>query len=135
MWLTRLVYSSNHSGTTEKALEDILATSQAHNEADAITGVLVASEEDFMQLLEGDRTAVAECMMRIMKDDRHRSIRILFASEVEDRLFSKWSMRLVEASQVEQRIRDRYWINGTFDPAQMPQAAIEELCVALADVP
>jgi hypothetical protein len=101
MQLTRLVYVSNHGGTTEEALGDILATSRRNNERDGITGVLVASDEDFMQCLEGSRTAVAECMMRIMKDERHQKIRILLAGETESRLFSQWSMRCIETPQIE----------------------------------
>ena len=135
MQLTRLVYTSNHGGTTNDAVENILLMSRTNNERDSITGVLVVSDEDFMQLLEGGRTEVAECMMRIMKDERHQSIHILLASEVEARLFPKWSMRCISASEIDEKIRARYWINETFDPAQMSQAAIEDLCLALAEVP
>ena len=46
MQLTRLVYASYHGGTTVKALGDILDQSQANNEVDGITGILVASDED-----------------------------------------------------------------------------------------
>ena len=100
MQLTRLVYASYHGGTTVKALGDILDQSQANNEVDGITGILVASDEDFMQFLEGGRTVVAECMMRIMKDERHQNIRILLAREAETRLFSGWSMRGIDASRL-----------------------------------
>lgn len=133
MQLTRLVYVSNHGGTTEEALGDILATSCGNNERDGITGVLVASDEDFMQFLEGSRTAVAECMMRIMKDARHQKIRILLAGETESRLFPQWSMRCIETPQIPQEIRARYSVNGTFDPVQLPQGEIEELCLALSE--
>jgi hypothetical protein len=135
MQLTRLVYASYHGGTTVKALGDILDQSQANNEVDGITGILVASDEDFMQFLEGGRTVVAECMMRIMKDERHQNIRILLAREAETRLFSGWSMRGIDASQLNQRVRDRYWTCGAFGPGYLSHAEIEELCIALSKTP
>lgn len=133
MQLTRLVYASNHGGTSEEALRDIFDRSCLNNEKDGITGLLIAGEEDFLQLLEGGRTAVAECMMRIMKDDRHQRIRILLAGETGSRLFPQWSMRCLTTAQIPQKIRDRYWVNGSFDPVQLPQAEIEGLCLALSE--
>ena len=132
MQLTRVIYASNHGGVDAGALDDILLRSRANNERDGITGVLVASEENFMQLLEGGRTVVAECFMRIMKDIRHQHIKVLLADEAGFRLFSKWSMHCVDTSHAEQEILSRYRIDGTFDPAGMSQAAIEELCLALS---
>lgn len=108
MQLTRLVYASHHGGTSEEALRDIFDRSCLNNENDGITGLLIAGEEDFLQLLEGGRTAVAECMMRIMKDDRHQRIRILLAGETGTRLFSQWSMRCLTAAQIPQELQDRY---------------------------
>lgn len=133
MQLTRLVYASHHGGTSEEALRDIFDRSCLNNEKDGITGLLIAGEEDFLQLLEGGRTAVAECMMRIMKDDRHQRIRILLAGETRSRLFPQWSMRCLTTAQIPQKIRDRYWVNGSFDPVQLPQAEIEGLCLALSE--
>jgi hypothetical protein len=133
MQLTRLVYASHHGGTSEEALRDIFDRSCKNNANDGITGLLIAGDEDFLQLLEGGRTAVAECMMRIMKDDRHQRIRILLAGESESRLFSQWSMCCLRAAEIPLEIQDRYWVNGVFDPVQLPQAKIEGLCLALSE--
>lgn len=133
MQLTRLVYASHHGGTSEEALRDIFDRSCKNNENDGITGLLIAGDEDFLQLLEGGRTAVAECMMRIMKDDRHQRIRILLAGESGSRLFSQWSMRCLKAAEIPLEIQDRYWVNGVFDPVQLPQTKIEGLCLALSE--
>ena len=73
-------------------------------QGEGLAGLLIAGEEDFLQLLEGGRTEVAECMMRIMKDDRHQRIRILLAGETGSRLFSEWSMRCMTTAQIPQEI-------------------------------
>ncbi|QDA35766.1 BLUF domain-containing protein [Paracoccus liaowanqingii] len=132
MSLAKLIYTSNHGGLDDGALDDILQRSRANNEHDGISGVLIASDEDFMQFLEGERSVIEECFMRIMKDDRHQCIRVWVAGETPARSFSKWSMHCIPVSQVEQDIVSRYFINGVFDPTQMTQVAIEELCAALS---
>lgn len=132
MQLTNLIYSSNHAGLEQAALDSILNQSRRNNKRDNITGVLIASEEDFMQLLEGERGVVAACFQRIMHDKRHQGIRILHAEEVEDRLFAKWSMHCIEASTDEKEILSGYLIKGSFDAPAMSQAAIEDLCQAMS---
>lgn len=132
MPLTKLVYASHHGGLNPGVLDDILVRSRANNERDGITGVLVACEEDFMQLLEGERAVVAECMMRIMKDDRHTNIHIILAGETKSRLFPQWSLYSIEASQGDRDILLRYMTNGAFEPTQMSQTAIESLCRELS---
>lgn len=100
MQLTRLVYTSHHGGTSEEALRGIFERSCINNENDGITALLIAGDEDFLQLLEGGRTAVAECMMRIMKDGRHQRIRILLAGDTGSRLLPQWSLRGLKAAQM-----------------------------------
>ncbi|TGN37807.1 BLUF domain-containing protein [Paracoccus liaowanqingii] len=132
MQLTKLIYTSNHGGLDAEACEDILLRSRTNNERDGITGTLLVTNEDFMQILEGGRTVVAECFMRIMKDDRHQQIRILLVCEEDTRMFPEWSMHSIRTSRIKRSIVSRYLIDGIFSPARMSQAAIEELCQALA---
>lgn len=133
MQLTRLIYASNHDGTAVETLDRILQTSRANNARDGITGALVISEHHFMQLLEGDRTAVGQCFMRIMQDDRHHGIQVISSGDAEHRLFVEWSMHRIETSRIKQEILSRYMIDGTFDPVRMSQFAIEDLCRTLSE--
>ncbi|RBI69911.1 blue light sensor protein [Roseovarius sp. TE539] len=132
MQLARLIYASTHDGLAIEAVDRILQKSRANNERDGITGALIVGERSFMQLLEGDRSRVAACFMRIMQDDRHRDIRIILAGDVENRSFLEWSMHLINASRIKEEILSRYLIDGQFDPARMSEAAIKDLCQALS---
>ena len=133
MQLTRLIYVSNHTGMAVETLDHILQTARANNVRCGITGALVIGEQHFLQLIEGDRAAVGQCFMRIMQDDRHHGIQIISSGDVEHRLFHEWSMHRIETSRIKQEIISRYTINGTFDPLQMSQFAIEDLCRTLAE--
>lgn len=132
MQLTRLIYASTHEGMVFEAIDQILQKSRVSNERDGITGALIVGERSFLQLLEGDRTAVAKCFMRIVLDDRHRDIQILCAGDAEDRFFHEWSMHLIKASRIKEDILSRYLIDGVFDPARMSEFAIRDLCRALS---
>ncbi|OYX22544.1 MAG: hypothetical protein B7Z10_13085 [Rhodobacterales bacterium 32-66-7] len=132
MNLTRLVYSSRQVGVDTKALDGIMQSSRANNSRDHVTGALVVAEGTFMQLLEGSRSAIGQCFVRIMKDPRHDDIQIVSCGDVTRRLFHDWSMHLVEASQIKQEIMAHYLVHGKFTPSLMSEYAVEDLCRTLS---
>lgn len=132
MELTRLIYASFHKGTAAKTVDNILQVSRSNNVRDRITGALVIDEQYFLQLLEGSRTCVAQCFMRIMQDDRHGDIRIISAGDIVQRQFMEWSMHMIETTQVKKAIMSQYTVDGVFDPTKMSQTAVERLCRTLS---
>jgi hypothetical protein len=93
MSLTQLIYVS--TATRELDAEEIrriLDASVRHNAQHDITGMLLYSDGSFMQVLEGEDSAIDEAMSRIAIDPRHHSISILSRSKVAAREFGKWSM-------------------------------------------
>ncbi|TNH37782.1 BLUF domain-containing protein [Paracoccus haeundaensis] len=134
MQLTRLIYASNHGGIKKEALDDILEESRRNNIRDDITGLLISSDEDFIQLIEGGRTVISNCFMRIMQDTRHRYINVLLTQGVDSRLFPKWSMRNVDVTNLKKDIIDKYWSKGAFDSQEMAHADIEALFLRFSDV-
>jgi len=133
MQLTRLIYVSKHNGVDADTLDRILQTSRANNVRDGVTGALIIGDQNFMQLLEGDRAAVGACFMRITRDDRHQGIQVICSGDEEHRLFFEWSMHRIETSRIKQEILSRYTIDGDFDPVRMSQFAIEDLCRTLSE--
>ncbi len=73
-------------------LVGILRVSRRNNVAAGVTGALLHSEGNFMQILEGPEAAVAETFHRIEGDPRHRGVLILLRQAVEERQFPDWSM-------------------------------------------
>lgn len=132
MQLTRLIYASRHDRPSVETIDRILQTSRANNVRTGITGALVIGEHHFLQLLEGDRPAVAQCFMRIMSDNRHHDIQIIGCGDAAQRSFTEWSMHRIETSRIKTHIMSRYTRNGAFDPLRMSQIAIEDMCRVLS---
>lgn len=127
MTLTQIAYVSNHSGLAAGVLEDISEISSSNNKRDDITGILVVCDEDFFQILEGERTVVSECIRRIMNDVRHQKINIIFAGDAQTRLFPSWGMHNVERDDML-----RHMTSGEFDPALISEGEVVSLCLELA---
>ena len=91
--ITQLIYISRPFGFDGGALDDILLTARRNNRRHGITGALICRADLYMQLLEGPRVAVTETFGRILRDDRHIEIGLLWCAEATSRLFADWDMR------------------------------------------
>jgi hypothetical protein len=88
-------------------IDSILATARRRNAEVSVTGAMLFNEDWFVQLLEGDETAVREIFGRIAVDPRHEEVEILFRSFTENRRFPEWSMAFVgHAEAVRKRFAD-----------------------------
>lgn len=77
---------------TDEVLEGILRKSRRNNSASNITGILLYSSGNIMQLLEGDEQDVRNTYSRIQKDPRHRSVTTIIDRPLKSRNFAEWSM-------------------------------------------
>ena len=130
---TRLIYASTRSDRSAAALDTIFEVSRANNLRDDITGALIVSDKHYVQLLEGDRYLVSQCMVRIVQDIRHTDIEFVATSLVPYRMFARWSLHRIETSTVKGRTLKPFLIDGIFQPKLMPQVAIEDLCRVLSN--
>lgn len=92
MQLTQLIYVSDLMAHDESLLVPILEASVRRNLELGITGMLLYSAGNFIQVLEGDEKSVLDTYERICQDRRHRHVTQLYVGEVRERHFSRWSM-------------------------------------------
>ena len=93
MPLMQLIYTSRPFGFDAQSLDDILMSARRHNRADGITGALICRADLFVQMLEGERPAVTRTFGRILADDRHLDVALVWCGDVPARLFPEWDMR------------------------------------------
>ena len=97
--LTRLLYVSKPVGPiTTHVTASLLENSRLRNNKSEITGVLCQGSGIYMQVLEGERTAVNALYSRIIADTRHHQVELLSFEEVDQRRYGQWSMALVQLS-------------------------------------
>ncbi|MDY6945836.1 MAG: BLUF domain-containing protein [Pseudomonadota bacterium] len=88
-----LVYVSSASTLfTKQQLTELLQTARERNSAAQITGMLLYKDGNFMQVLEGEESAVKKLFNDISADQRHKGVMILLSGSVQSRTFPDWSM-------------------------------------------
>lgn len=93
MPLTQLIYASRPFGFDAQALDDILIGARRNNTRDNITGALICRADLFVQMLEGERAAVTATFGRILRDERHVEVTLIWYGDTPSRLFADWAMR------------------------------------------
>jgi hypothetical protein len=93
MALIHLIYvSSAIKEQSDADLDAILATAVHNNTKNNITGMLLYAGGNFLQVLEGEETAVDKTFSFIEKDARHHGIIVIEHDPIPTRSFEQWSM-------------------------------------------
>src|SRR6476660_7955138 len=118
--LIQLIYASRTARILGPAdVKDILGASQRNNTRLGVTGALCLNNGIFLQLLEGDRTAVNALYHRLLKDGRHRDPAVLDLCEIPHRRFTSWSMGLIASLETNRQLFLKYSGTAEFDPYSM----------------
>ena len=90
--LYRLIYCSRSALPAGADLAGevaaILAAARPRNEAEGLTGALLAAPSGFAQVLEGPREVVEHAFQRISDDRRHRDVAMLTFTPAPQRVFA-----------------------------------------------
>lgn len=93
--MKRLAYISAASPDVELAdLEAILTSAVNRNGEMDVTGVLLFNGLNFLQILEGSASQVAQIYSLIIADKRHSGVVTILDEEADERIFPDWSMQL-----------------------------------------
>lgn len=128
----RIIYASKHDGINFEQLDSILSVSRRNNQRANISGALIVSECYFLQVLEGSRSDVAERFLKITQDRRHQNLQIISAGDVGTRLFPSWEMHQILTVSIKDQIISRFLVEETFNPMEMSETAILDLCFLLS---
>lgn len=94
-----IYHSASRKNLNANDIESILKTARNFNSQNEITGCLLFHNNQFIQILEGEKTKLLELYNNIKKDDRHSNVMLLAQAEKQDRIFTNWSMAYHQLSE------------------------------------
>ena len=135
--LVRTLYVSRAVGPqTTTVTGSILLSAQAYNQLHGISGVLCQGQGLYLQVLEGDRSAINRLYARIIRDPRHKDVELLQLEEISERRFSGWTMGQVNLLKLNHSILLKYSEKPELDPysvsGKVSMALLEELMATAA---
>jgi hypothetical protein len=137
--LYRLVYASRATFKpfnlgVENGLDGnvarILAESRQNNQKRHLVGALYYGGGCFFQCLEGDKQDIDALYAKLLKDSRHRDLKILKYQPVDSIVFTSWEMKYATIDQEIRAFLHKYHL-AKFDPYRLDSAMIDELLETL----
>ena len=125
--LFQLLYlSSAKPELTEEALLQILSESQQRNAAIDITGLLLHSDGNIIQVIEGEKDVVERLFAKIEKDTRHHQVIVLSRKLVTQRDFPEYKMGFKRATP--QRLAEELpGFSDIVEKRQLPKTTLDGL--------
>jgi hypothetical protein len=71
----------------------LLESASAFNQKHGITGILFYDNQEFGQVIEGERVSVMKAWKRIQDDKRHHRIELLEIRDITERTYPDWLLR------------------------------------------
>ncbi len=100
--LIQLIYISRSTFTPAKIsniiepnVARILLKSRVNNKKNGLVGVLYFGDGCFFQCLEGEAEAVDQLYETLLKDTRHKDLKVFSRKSIDTLTFSNWSMKHV----------------------------------------
>jgi hypothetical protein len=108
LWMA-LYVSQVSLDLTPAELTALVTRAQVRNALAGLTGGLMCYRGRFMQVLEGDRDAVQQCLQRIEKDTRHHDVAVVYNGPLTSRRFGEWTMREIQAQRDNEPVVEDFW--------------------------
>jgi hypothetical protein len=71
----------------------LLESARSFNQEHGITGILFYDNQQFGQIIEGERANIMKVWKRIQEDKRHHRIELLEIREIAERTYPEWLLR------------------------------------------
>lgn len=71
----------------------LLESARTFNQEHGITGILFYDNQQFGQIIEGERANIMKVWKRIQEDKRHHRIELLEIREITERTYPEWLLR------------------------------------------
>lgn len=75
---------------SKEEIDEVLKHTENSNNRQKITGLLLYSDGNFFQVIEGEKAVILKLFDIIIKDVRHHSIIKIFAKEIQNEAFNNY---------------------------------------------
>lgn len=91
-----IVYVSTATPDLEESeIKNVLSNSKSWNNEHDITGLLLFSEGNFFQIIEGEKSLIHELFENIQSDKRHRNIMQIFGKDIHKEAYDGYESDFV----------------------------------------
>ncbi|WP_081997639.1 BLUF domain-containing protein [Wocania ichthyoenteri] len=126
MYYSVIYRSSAEPNFSQKEINYMLLKAKQHNKMQGITGCIIYSNNQFIQIIEGNKDVILDLYTKIKADDRHFDVTTLIEEPSKEMLWDDWSMAFYDFSgTAEQNNYSRMLLETYFENANSKNKSSE----------
>ncbi len=130
-----IVYVSTVSNNLEKReIEKILSSSKTWNNQNNITGLLLFSDGNFFQIIEGEKVMISKLFEAIKEDKRHHNIMQIFGKDIHKEAYDGYDSDFVSEKADYDPEKFQHYLNQMKVLEVSAQAAVRNILKAFLPI-
>lgn len=123
-----IIYVSTASRDLDQSeIVELLDQTEVRNNRLGVHGLLIYSEGNFFEVLEGDRDLILDLYESIKQDERHKNIITIFEQPIKDKLFDPKDGYFISANTRYRKLKVENFYNCIKDLDESTQKVVNTI--------
>ncbi|NDP28300.1 MAG: blue light sensor protein [Flavobacterium sp.] len=121
------------SDLNQDEVAELLEQTEIRNNNEGVNGLLIYSDGNFFEVIEGEETKIKNLFKNIKEDPRHRNIMIVFEKEIDQPLFDDKKANFISNNTKHRQMKVKNFLYYIKDLDESTQKAVKNILSAMGE--
>ena len=123
--------STANRDINQDEVAELLDLTEVRNNTAGVNGLLIYSDGNFFEVIEGEETKIKELFENIKEDPRHRNIMIVFEKKIDKPLFEDKEANFISENTKHRQMEVENFLYYIKDLDESTQKAVKNILTAM----
>lgn len=125
--------STANRDLNEEEVAELLDQTQIRNNNKGVNGLLIYSDSNFFEVIEGTKSKIIDLFKCIKEDPRHRNIMMVFEKEIDKPLFDDKEANFISENTQHRQMKVKNFLFYIKDLDESTQKAVRNILAAMGE--
>ncbi|MCJ7757307.1 MAG: BLUF domain-containing protein [Gillisia sp.] len=125
--------STANRDLNQDEVAELLDQTEIRNNIEGVNGLLIYSDGNFFEVIEGEETKIKELFENIKEDPRHRNIMMVFEKKIDKPLFDDKEANFISENTKHRQMEVENFLYYIKDLDESTQKAVKNILAAMGE--
>jgi len=125
--------STANRDLNQDEVAELLDLTEIRNNNAGVNGLLIYSEGNFFEVIEGEEAKIKELFKNIKEDSRHRNIMVVFKKKIDKPLFDDKEANFISENTKHRQMKVENFLYYIKDLDESMQKAVKNILAAMGE--